>query len=75
MIPPHRGVVGEAFLIYDDIFRNPNSSFKELHSRNLAWREGTLRNCIQQLLDEGVIERSNPGGHGSEARYSIARPP
>jgi hypothetical protein len=76
VIPPFpKGVVGEAFLIYQHIYYHPNSSFAEIRSRNLAWREGTLRNCIQQLLDEGVIERSNPGGHGSEARYSIARPP
>jgi len=73
--PIPEGVVGEAFFIYDDIYRNPNSSFAELRSRHLSFKEGTLRNCIQQLLDEGVIERSNPGGQGSEARYSIARPP
>lgn len=71
--PKPAGVVGETFLIYQDVYYHPNSSFLEIRSRNLAWKEGTLRNCIQQLLDEGVFERSNPGA--PEARYSIARPP
>jgi hypothetical protein len=50
-------------------------TFKQLRDRHQGDPEGSIRNAVQQLLDEGVIVRVDGGNQGAEASYSLARPP
>ncbi len=50
-------------------------TFKQLRARHIGYPEGSLRNAVQQLLDEGVIVRVDGGHQGAEATYSLPRPP
>jgi len=72
-IPP--GVSGDAFTVFDEIWHHEKMTFKELRARRMGIPEGSLRNAIQQLLDEGVIARVDGGAQGAEATYALARPP
>lgn len=72
-IPP--GVSGDGFTVFDEIWHHEKMTFKELRARRQGIPEGSLRNAIQQLLDEGVIARVDGGTQGAEATYALARPP
>lgn len=72
-VPP--GVSGDAFTVFDEIWHHEKMTFKELRARRMGIPEGSLRNAIQQLLDEGVIARVDGGAQGAEATYALARPP
>jgi hypothetical protein len=50
-------------------------TFKQLRDRHQGDPEGSIRNAVQQLLDEGVVVRVDGGSQGAEASYSLARPP
>jgi hypothetical protein len=72
LFPP--GVTGLALDVYQDISYR-GQTFKELYIHHIPATEGSLRNAIQQLLNEGLIVRSDNGGKGKQAHYSIPKPP
>jgi hypothetical protein len=73
-MPP--GVMGDAYTLFSTLWRNEKPmTFKELKDWHGGMREGSFRNAIQQLLDEGAIVRADGGSHGAEAAYVIAKPP
>jgi predicted ATP-dependent serine protease len=70
------GVTGLAFTLFMNSFRHFDQlTFKQLRDRHQGDPEGSIRNAVQQLMDEGVIVRVDGGNQGAEAFYSLARPP